>query len=331
MSPAPTRTPDGATLRALVFAILAALAVGASACTIGPDENGSGAAQLTVTRDFGTRTLVRATERSVPGGETVMRLLRRHADVQTRYGGRFVNAIDDLRSGSDGGKRRDWFYYVNGIEEDVGAAEREVEGGDRVWWDYHGWGKVMRVPAVVGSFPEPFIHGSEGKRFPVRIDCGQDAQAVCEDVAARLDRAGVSPSTTALGAPAGEKLLRLVVGEWREARQDAAARQIERGPDVSGVFARIRPERGTYEMELLDQRGEVALAAPPGTGLVAATRFEEQQPTWVVTGIDRVGLERAARLIERAQLRDRFAAATLRGPPISVPIIPPVRSEAARR
>jgi hypothetical protein len=278
---------------------------------------------------------LRSSERPVPGGETVMRFLRRRADVQTRYGGRFVNAISDLRSGSEGGKRQDWFYYVNGIEADVGAAEREVEGGDRVWWDYHDWAEVMRVPAVVGSFPEPFIHGSEGKRFPVRIDCAQDAQEVCDDVAARLDRAGVTPSTTALGAPAGEKLLRLVVGEWREARQDAAARQIERGPGVSGVFVRIRPERGGYKMELLDPRGRVALSAPPGAGLVAATRFEEQQPTWVVTGIDRVGLERAARLLERADLRDRFAAATLRGAPISLPVAPPrpsaLQPEAARR
>jgi hypothetical protein len=314
-----------------VSASLAALALGASACAIGPDDNGSGTAHLTVTRDFGTKTLVRSTERPVPGGETVMRFLRRRADVQTRYGGRFVNAINDLQSRNAGGARRDWFYYVNGIEADVGAAEREVGGGDRVWWDYHSWTDVMRVPAVVGSFPEPFIHGSEGKRFPVRIDCAQDATQVCEDVATRLDRAGVNPSTTALGAPAGEKLLRLVVGEWREAREDAAARQIERGPGVSGVFARIRPDRGSYRMELLDQRGRVALGARPGAGLVAATRFEEQQPTWVVTGIDRAGLQRAARLLERVHLRDRFAAATLRGAPISLPLIPPAPSEATRR
>ena len=28
-----------------------------------------------------------------------------------------------------------------------------------------------RTPAVVGSFPEPFLHGIDGKRLPVRIEC----------------------------------------------------------------------------------------------------------------------------------------------------------------
>ena len=97
-----------------------------------------------------------------------MRFLQRYAEVDTGYGGRFVDAIEGLRSGSRRGERRDWFYYVNGIEADAGAAEREVAGSDRVWWDYRDWGAAMRVPAVVGSFPEPFLHGSEGKRFPVR-------------------------------------------------------------------------------------------------------------------------------------------------------------------
>jgi hypothetical protein len=322
-----TRVPTRAPVLAVALAVV--LAFGAGACTIGPDEDGSGATEVTVTRDFGAKRLLRSSARSIPGGETVMRFLQRHADVETRYGGRFVNAIEGLRSGSDGGRRQDWFYYVNGVEADVGAAERKLEAGDRVWWDYHDWSGVMRVPAVVGSFPEPFIHGSEGKRFPVRIDCAQDARATCEGVSTLLDRAGVSPSTTALGAPAGEELLRLVVGEWRKVRRDAAARQIEQGPDVSGVFARITPKGGGYELELLDELGRVALGVGPGTGLVAATRFEEQQPTWVVTGTDQTGLERAARLLQRSLLRDRFAVATLRGPPISLPL--PRRPQSATR
>lgn len=312
--------PSLAGVRVLLAASLAILALGGAGCTIGPDEEGSGAARLTVTRDFGARALTRSSLRPVPGGETVMRFLMRRADVDTRYGGRFVNAIDGLRSRKDDGRRYDWFYYVNGIESDVGAAERDLEAGDRVWWDHHDWSRVMRVPAVVGSFPEPFVHGSEGKRFPVRIDCAQHAQAACQDVAALLDRAGVTPSTTALGAPAGEKVLRLVVGQWSEARRDAAAQQLEKGPDVSGVFARIAGEQNGYELELLDELGRVALRAGRGAGLVAATRFEEQQPTWVVTGIDEAGLGRATRLLETTDLRDRFAVATLRGPPIALPL-----------
>ena len=289
--------------------VAATLAAGAGGCRIGPQASGRGAA-LVVTRDFGATALVRASEGKLPGGETAMRLLQRRAKVETRYGGRFVNAVNSLRSRTSGGRRQDWFYYVNGIEADVGAAEKRLHGGDHVWWDFHDWSSAMRVPAVVGSFPEPFRDGSDGKRFPVRIDCAQGADKACNEVARRMQDAGVGASTTAIGAATGKEVLRLVVGLWSDVRRDAAARQVEQGPQVSGVFARIEPGPRGLEIELLDSAARTARTLSGGAGLVAATRFEQQQPTWVVTGIDAPGLERATRLLSEAVLRDRFSVAT---------------------
>jgi hypothetical protein len=223
--------------------------------------------------------------------------------VDTGYAGRFVDAIEGLRSGKEQGQRRDWFYYVNGIEEDTGAAEREVSGGDRVWWDYRDWSAALRVPAVVGSFPEPFAHGADGKRFPVRIDCAQDAASACDAVSERLQRAGIDPSTAALGSPSGDELLRVVVGTWEDVRHDNATRLIEEGPAQSGVFARIRRGASGYELDALDPQGRVAATLRA----VAATRFEEQQPTWTVSGTDDAGLARAVRLVDVRALRNRYA------------------------
>jgi hypothetical protein len=277
-----------------------------------------------VTRSFGERTVLRSSENPIRGGETVMRFLMRNGEVDTRYGGRFVEAVNGIRSGEDGGRRSDWFYYVNGIEAEVGAAERDVAPGDRVWWDYHDWSDAMRVPAVVGSFPEPFLHGSEGKLFPVRIDCAQDAEKPCSDAVKQLDRAGVEASTTAIGAATGREVLRLVVGRWQEVRRDAAARQIEQGPAKSGVFARFGVA-GTggksYALELLDAQNRIVRTLGPGSGLVAATRFEEQQPTWVVAGADGLGVERAVRLLEQRILRERFAVATDGRLPVALPVV----------
>jgi hypothetical protein len=303
-----------------VAVAVALLAASVAGCTIGPDDTGSGAVILTVTRDFGHSRLLHASEPEVPASETVMRLLQRSAKVETRYGGRFVNAINDLRSSGPGGDGRDWFYYVNGIESEVGAAEREIAAGDRVWWDYHDWGAVMRVPAVVGSFPEPFVHGTEGKKFPVRVDCAQDPEEACERLRDRLERAGISPSTTAIGAPAGESVLRFVVGRWEDVRRDAAAHQIEEGPDTSGVFARFRRVGGRYSLELLGPDERVAAALGNGSGLVAATRFEEQQPTWVVSGADDAGLDRAINIVSESVLRDRFAVAATAAGPRALPV-----------
>ena len=309
-----------ASLRSVLLIAAATAALAAAGCAIGPDERGSGDARLTVTRDFGTTTILRATERSLPEGETAMRFLQRRAQVETRYGGRFVEEINGVRSGDSNGRRRDWFYFVNGIEEDVGAAEHEVHRGDRVWWDYRDWTTAMRVPAVVGSFPEPFIHGSDGKSFPVRIDCARGADETCNELADRLSRAGIIPNKTALGVPAGDEVLRFVVGPWGDVRNDDAVRQIERGPGESGVFARVVQVPGGYRFELLDRRGAVARSLTRGGGLVAATRFEEQQPTWVVSGTDEAGLNSAARLVVERTLRDRYAVATDAGTVIGLPV-----------
>jgi hypothetical protein len=289
------------------FLLLAALV--AAGCGVGSGESQDGSASLTVTRDFGGERVLQARVDPIPGGETVMRFLSREADVETRYGGRFVNEIEGLRSRTGGGGRSDWFYFVNGIESDKGAAARELEAGDRIWWDYRDWSAAMRVPAVVGSYPEPFLSGSEGKRFPVRLDCAPDAQDECNAVRDRLEAAGVETALAVLGTAAGKDLLRVVVGEWSDVRADGAAGRLEDGPRESGVFARPVRAGDGYALELLDERGRGVRTLRAGAALVAATRFEEQQPTWVVSGMDGAGLDRAVELVDRAALRDRFAVA----------------------
>ena len=60
---------------------------------------------------------------------------------------------------------------MNGQEASVGAADRELRPGDVVQWDYRDWTATMSIPAIVGAYPEPFLHGFEGKRLPVRVEC----------------------------------------------------------------------------------------------------------------------------------------------------------------
>ena len=79
-------------------------AVALSACGVGAGDSDSEGATLTVSRDFGRRVLIEKRAETVPGGETVMRFLQRYAEVDTGYGGRFVDAIEGLRSGSRRGR-----------------------------------------------------------------------------------------------------------------------------------------------------------------------------------------------------------------------------------
>jgi hypothetical protein len=309
--------------RWVVLGVIAAFAVLSGAIASGALEFGSGAttkasdgAEIHVSRDFGARRVDSAEIGEVPAGDTVMRLLQREFEVTTRYGGGFVQSIEGLAGSTDGGRRQDWFYYVNGIEAPDGAAAHEVTGGDRIWWDHHDWGAAQRVPAVVGAFPEPFRSGSGGRQIPLSIVCAGEPRS-CDEVATRLGEAGVKGiARTGLGAGFGRELLRIVVGPWEAIRSDPAAALLARGPGGSGVFA--RPAGST--LELLDADGGVARTLTRAGGLVAATRFEDQEPTWVVTGTDDAGVAAAAATLREDLLRHRFAVAIDDGQDVPLPV-----------
>lgn len=291
-------------LRSALPTVVAVLAL--AGCGLGPGEELEGRAELRVTRDFGHERLAMAERSEVREGDTVMRFLQAEQEVETAYGGGFVQAIGGLEGeGSSGG--RDWFYFVNGLEADVGAADYSLSPGDVVQWDYRYWLAAMRIPAIVGAYPEPFLHGIGGERLPTRVECGEDVEAACDEVNDRLAEAGVTASGAPLGAPASEDVLRVVVATWPVARGVRAVQPIERGPEVSGVFARFSPDGS--ELALLDERGEVARTAPPGTGLVAATELPEGHLVWVVTGVDEAGVGAAAEALDPEVLGDAFAVA----------------------
>jgi len=291
-----------------------ALALLAGGCGLGEGDEERGGATIRVTRDFGKQRVGTMRVRQVREGDTVMRALRSRFEVKTRFGGRFVQAIDGVAGKGPEG-RRDWFYFVNGSEASVGAAEYDLSPGDVVQWDYRRWDGAMRVPAIVGAFPEPFKGGLESKRLPVRVECDDAKSPPCREAKRRLRRAGIRASGASLGTSGAEKVLRVVVARWPGARLVRATAALEQGPGQSGVFARFAAGGGTRRLHLLGPNGEVVRQAPPGTGLVAALSPREDQLIWLVTALDRRGLMAAARALASRVLRDAYAvAATPRGP-----------------
>jgi hypothetical protein len=293
--------------RALGTAVAAALcAFAAVGCGVGSGDD-EGEVELTVSRDFGSEVLVDERD-SISGSDTVLRLLDRSTELETRYGGGFVQSIDGLSGGRSEGRASDWFFYVNGIESPVGSADYELADGDRVWWDYHDWTSAMRVPAVVGSWPEPFLHGFEGERYITEVHCFK-ADHACGVVGDRLEEAGAE-----IGIRFDENLelvdvprAPVLVGTWARIRGDSDARLLANGPEQSGVFARFDGDRRAL-LTLLNERAEVAGSLGRGAGLVAALRPDDSPPTWVVTGTDPAGVAAAGELFGEP-LRGRFAVA----------------------
>jgi hypothetical protein len=289
----------------LVAAVVAATSAG---CGLGAGR-APGKIQLTVTRDFGARVLGRSGPPRVSGQETVMSLLLRNDRVTTKYGGGFVQSIGGLSGGQEGGGDPvDWFYYVNGVEAAKGAAATNVHAGDHVWWDRHDWGQTDDVPAVVGSFPEPFLHGVGGKRLPVRVECAEAQGDPCRTVTARLRALGVPAAVAGIGSGSGRYALQVVVGRWTAVHGDPSVQSLERGPRASGVYARFATNGQV--LTLLDQKGRATSTLGAGTGLIAATRDQQGAIVWVVSGTDEAGTESAARALRESALRNRFALAT---------------------
>jgi hypothetical protein len=176
--------------RVLAWAALLLLLAGCGGA--GGEE---GTATLWVTRDRGAEVLLAD---DVPAGQTLMRALASQLDVETRYGGRYLQSVEGLAGSLE--RQRDWFWFVNGYEGDRSAAEYRLRDGDVAWWDFRSWEREGEARVVVGAFPEPFLHGFAGERRTavVRYEPSQARRA--ERLAREIDADDVQR----LGAPVPE-------------------------------------------------------------------------------------------------------------------------------
>ena len=68
------------------------------------------------------------------------------------------------------GATEDWFWFVNGLAGDRSATSYRLRDGDVAWWDYRDWSSdAATLEVVAGAFPEPFLHGYDGKRRPAAV------------------------------------------------------------------------------------------------------------------------------------------------------------------
>ncbi len=176
-----------------VIGVLALLCAAAALGGCGADVGAAdGTATLWVTRDRGAAVLV---DETVPAGQTLLRALHSVADVKTRYAGRFVQSIDGLEG--DASRGRDWFWFVNGLTGDTSAGEYRLRDGDVAWWDYRDWSEdAETLDVVAGAFPEPFLHGFDGKTRPAAVRYAPGREADARRVALTLGATDVAAAGT---------------------------------------------------------------------------------------------------------------------------------------
>jgi hypothetical protein len=285
----------------VAIATALACAVAVAACGFGAGPSSGGTATLTVTRDYGSRTLAEATDSE--------------ADITTRYGGGFVQSIDGLA----GTGESDWFFYVDGIESPVGSADVQVKGGQRIWWDYRNWAAAMSVPAVVGSWPEPFAQASADHPEAVPVEC-LGVRPACDTTSKRLAGSGVKAPVVEHGAPASS--MRVLVGPWARVGADPAVDELRDSPQGTGVFATFKgPIHGGWDLIGLDQGGHPARDLGQDSGLVAALRDSGGAPVWIVTGSGSSAVRRAADALTPDSLQDHYAVAATPNGSVPLPVV----------
>jgi len=270
---------------------------------------------LMITRDFGSQTLAKK-KITLKKDWTVIDLLESTSKVSTKWDGSFVNSIEGLKSQSGGFSRDglDWFYYINGICADVGADGYDLKTGEVVWWDYHVWKSMGSAnSAVIGCYPEPFIHGYRGKIGPTTIMTSQTNLNLAEDLKKALISRGVcSVNIKELDNNLLEKRQgpTVVVGTWNELKQLNWLEKFNKAYRKTGINIHFT-DKG---LELLDYSGNAAQTVQESAGVIAASGsgLGDDSPLWVIVGIDQEGLNLAVNvLVKNPEKISRFYSAVV--------------------
>ena len=314
---------------ALVVAVATASAV-VSGCGEGDAEPVGASVSERVTREFG-RVLVSA-EEQVPlkGHRTVWELLRGYHQADLSAGGRLVDTIDGARRQEGWMDENGWALFVNGIELDAEPRRYRLHPGDIVQWDLRDWHGALGVRATVGAFPAPFTGALDGKQLSTRVRCEDPASAACRRVKRTLRAAGVaidgSIPQAGLARRQHPRRGEILVGRWshwrhwRHWRHQRWQRRIEEGAGGSGIFARFTASAGA--LRLFDWNDRLMRTERAGTGLIGAMRPSEEDLVWLVTGVDRQGVLRAAGAFNTRDLRDSYAVAVTRKGVQKLPLPP---------
>lgn len=222
---------------------------------------------ILVTRDYGREILAEKTVYP-SGDDTVMDLMQDNFNVETAYGGGFVNAIDGLKSGYTGGgssqkkgTKNDWFYYVDGVMAEMGADQYMCEDAKTVSWDYHDWGGDMYVKTRINAWPQRLggrkVEMAYGPGF--EEDAGRIREVV-EEIGAYIAESKVE----SLDMEDLEKDA-LFVGSWEDANKNEFIKDAFENRGKAGIYS-ILNEKGLI---LYDNNGQVS--ATSGKGAIVAS------------------------------------------------------------
>lgn len=280
---------------------------------------------LLITRDFGRQVLLKK-QAAINNNSTVIDVLKANSDVITKYDGGYVGSIQGLESQSGGitGDNLDWFYYINGICSDAGAGDYALKPGEYVWWDYHAWKSIGFVnSAVIGCYPEPFIHGYRGKVNGVTVMASAQNAGLAAKLEQTLKKQGTARVNTAeLNNSLLEKRTHptIVMGTWSELKHLEWLNQFNNAYRKTGTSVHFTDN----SLELLDYHGNVTRTISGSGGIIAAAGagLGDAAPLWIIAGTDENGLQQALEVLVKTpgEISGFYSAAVIPGEIIRLPL-----------
>jgi len=283
----------------------------------------SPSARVVVTTNFGKR-LVLDTPVDLATKSSAMEALRAVAEVKTAYGGGFVKDINGARAEYGKFGDTDWFLYINGIQTKSGALDYTLRPGDIEHWDLHDWGFHSFIPALIGDFPEPFVHGYGGETMPTIIVYDDTFQEEAAQLVKLLTRLGAEEVSTRrieeLSKDEKESCNLILLGD----RNSPLVAEVNKLWKRMGFFARFDGDK----LVILNSKGKAQRELGAGAGLIQATQNPWnpkgigvcENVVWMVTGTDESGVRKAAALVNRyEEFQWAFGIAVSEGEIIKVP------------
>ena len=306
-----------------VTGILMLLAACSSNETGDVETDGSPKIELIVTRDFGNEELFRESI-SLEKYWTVFDAMDAAVEIATDHGGGFISGINGLESYSEGTKRLDWFYYVNGICADVGPLDYDLVEGDVIWWDYHEWESMDATNStVIGSYPEPFVHGYRGKTAAITIMSSDENSGLAAGLKDALLEEGVeSVEITGIDNEMMEDREGpiIVIGQWGDLAGYEYLNKLNEAYERNGTYVYYRDQG----LDLLDQGSSKVRTLKDGAGSIIShgDGLGDDCPLWIISGTDINGLEKAIEVVVEGgeNIDSSYSAAVEGGQIIKLPI-----------
>lgn len=273
--------------------LLVVLTIFLTACRVGSSPLPQAVTvPVTATKNFG-REIVFQREAVIDRRMTAQEVLAAVTDIQ--MDGSYIVEFEGLR----GNDRVYWLYYINGMFSKVFASGYLIRPGDVMYWDFHTWtGTYHGSSAIIGNYPEPFIHGYDGSARPTLVVYGNGFHEEASRLLSLLRKLGVAyaglrEETALTGGEKSNSNLIIIAGP-----QSQLVSELNDESKALGMYARFNGEKLVVSDYLFAAIREYGA----GTGMIQACQNlwnplgtgSCQNVVFLVSGTDETGARSAA-------------------------------------